>query len=174
VSSTLYNAVLLADLDVVTRHRHSIPSAYVPPGRDATVAYDYFDFRFRNTRDWTVVVNTEVGPGWLEVRILGRRQPEQRVEVQSQVLEMYRPGAEEIPDANLPAGQRLVKSQGASGFRVKVWQVIYRDGVEVERRLISDDRYQPLKALILVGTGARTAGHARPPSASGPTAAVPQ
>jgi vancomycin resistance protein YoaR len=157
VSSTLYNAVLLADLDVVTRHRHSIPSAYVPPGRDATVAYDYFDFRFRNTRDWPVVVDTEVGPGWLETRILGRRQPEVRVEVRSEILETYRPDVEEVPEPGLPAGQRLVKAKGAPGFRVKVWQVIYRDGVEAERRLVSQDIYQPLKALILVGTGTEAA-----------------
>lgn len=152
VSSTLYNAVLLADLAVVTRHRHSIPSAYVPPGRDATVAYDYFDLRFRNAQDRPVVIDTEVGPGWLEARVLGRHQPGERIEVLSEVLETLPPGVEEIPDPSLPAGQRVVKAKGAPGFRVKVWQIVYRDGVEVERRLVSHDRYEPLKAVVRLGT----------------------
>ncbi|HHW14732.1 MAG TPA: hypothetical protein GXX28_07340, partial [Firmicutes bacterium] len=153
VSSTLYNAALLAELEMVTRHRHSIPSAYVPPGRDATVAFDYFDLRFRNTRDHPVVIDTEVGPGWLHVRVLGRRRPEERVEVVSRILETYPPEVEEIPDPTLPAGQRLRVVQGSPGYRVKVWRVIYRSGVEVQRQLVSDDRYQPLDALIRIGTG---------------------
>lgn len=161
VSSTLYNAALLADLGVVARHRHSIPSAYVPPGRDATVAYDYFDLRFRNTRTTPVVIDTEVGPGWLHVRILGRHQPAERVELVSQVLETYPPAVEEVPDPELPAGQRLQVTRGSPGYRVKVWRVVYRGDIEVRRQLISDDRYRPLNALIRVGAG--PAAQAAPP-----------
>jgi putative cell wall-binding protein len=49
VSSTLYNAVMLAHLEIVERHPHSLPISYVPPGQDATVAYPYLDFKFRNS-----------------------------------------------------------------------------------------------------------------------------
>ncbi|MGE5553865.1 MAG: VanW family protein [Betaproteobacteria bacterium] len=153
VSSTLYNAALLGNLDVLTRHRHSIPSAYVPPGRDATVAYDYFDLQFRNTYDWPVVIDTEVGSGWLEARILGRRRPGERVEVETEIVESYAPTAEEVPDPLLPRGQRVQVTKGSPGYRVKVWRVLYRDDVVVERRLLSDDRYQPLQGLVKVGTG---------------------
>jgi vancomycin resistance protein YoaR len=48
VSSTLYNAVLLANLDIVERSNHSRPLSYVPLGQDATVAYDALDFKFSN------------------------------------------------------------------------------------------------------------------------------
>ncbi|MFX8906965.1 VanW family protein, partial [Acinetobacter baumannii] len=50
VSTTLYNAVLRADLEVVTRQPHSMPVWYVPPGQDATVSYPDLDFAFRNNR----------------------------------------------------------------------------------------------------------------------------
>ncbi|MDI6872574.1 MAG: VanW family protein [Bacillota bacterium] len=161
VSSTLYNAVLLADLAVVTRHRHSIPSAYVPPGRDATVAYDYFDFRFRNPHEWPVVIDLELGAGWLEARVLGRKPPGEKIELRSEVLETYPPTAEEVPDPELPPGQRVVVANGAPGYRVKVWLIRYRDGVEVERRLVSHDRYQPLRALVRVGAAAQSGLPAR-------------
>lgn len=155
VSSTLYNAVLLGDLRVLVRHRHSIPSAYVPPGRDATVAYDYFDLRFRNSRDWPVVLDLELGPGWLEARVLGRKEPGERVEVRTEILETYPPPQEKVPDPALPVGQAVVAAKGSPGYRVKVWQIVYRDGTEVARRLVSHDRYQPLSALVRVGTRPR-------------------
>ncbi len=49
-ATLLHNAVLAAGLQVVERHRHSQPVTYVPPGRDATVYYGVFDYRFRNNR----------------------------------------------------------------------------------------------------------------------------
>lgn len=51
VSSTLYNVVLLAELEINERHRHSLPVNYVPPGRDATVSFPILDFKFTNSTD---------------------------------------------------------------------------------------------------------------------------
>lgn len=56
VSSTLYNAVLLAHLEILERHRHSLPISYVPPGQDATVAWPDLDFKFQNsTEDYLLI-----------------------------------------------------------------------------------------------------------------------
>lgn len=56
VSSTLYNTVLLANLSIIERHPHSLPISYVPPGRDATVAYPELDFKFKNnTNDYLLI-----------------------------------------------------------------------------------------------------------------------
>ncbi len=71
VSSTLYNAVLLADLEVTERHAHSRPVASVPPGRDATVAWGIADLRFRNTRPWPVRIRASADGRRLTVRIAG-------------------------------------------------------------------------------------------------------
>ncbi|MBX5464452.1 MAG: VanW family protein [Clostridia bacterium] len=74
VSSTLYNAVLDAGLEVVERHGHSLAVDYVPPGRDATVAWDMLDFRFRNDSDGPVLVRARI-EGWqLHVWILAPAQ----------------------------------------------------------------------------------------------------
>lgn len=68
VSSTLYNAVLAAKLEVVERYPHSLPVGYVPPGRDATVS-DYLDFQFRNSSDRLVLIKTACWGGWIDIRI---------------------------------------------------------------------------------------------------------
>lgn len=56
VSSTLYNAVLLAHLEIIERHRHSLPVSYVPSGQDATVAFPGLDFKFRNSTNAVLLI----------------------------------------------------------------------------------------------------------------------
>ncbi len=60
VSTTLYNAVVLADLEILERHHHSLPVDYVPPGQDATVSYPSLDFKFRNTLDTFLQIRSYV------------------------------------------------------------------------------------------------------------------
>ena len=57
VSTTLYNAVKRAGLEVVERFPHSRPVGYVPKGMDATVS-DYLDFKFRNNKDRFIMIKT--------------------------------------------------------------------------------------------------------------------
>ncbi|MHB8072805.1 cell wall-binding repeat-containing protein [Desulfosporosinus fructosivorans] len=60
VSSTLYNVVLLADLEILERHSHSLPVNYVPPGRDATVSFPILDFKFKNSTDAYLLIRSFV------------------------------------------------------------------------------------------------------------------
>lgn len=68
VSTTLYNAVLQANLEVVERYPHSQPIGYVPPGMDATVA-DTLDFRFRNNTDNLIMIRASNWNGSIDIRI---------------------------------------------------------------------------------------------------------
>lgn len=72
VSSTLYNAVLLADLEVLERHRHSLPVDYVPPGQDATVSFSVLDFRFRNNTDAYLLIRSSIENNTLTFRLYGK------------------------------------------------------------------------------------------------------
>jgi hypothetical protein len=63
VSSTLYNAVQGAGLEVVERTSHSLPVGYVAPGHDATVSYPELDFKFRNTLKVPVRIEVKVADG---------------------------------------------------------------------------------------------------------------
>ncbi len=73
VSSTLYNAVLLAGLSPTTRTAHFYPSAYVDAGLDATVADGQIDFAFRNTLPHSVLLRAGASEGALTVSIYGCR-----------------------------------------------------------------------------------------------------
>ncbi len=71
VSSTLYNAVLYADLEIVTRTNHMFTVSYVPNGQDATVADSGPDFRFRNNTSYPIKVSAYTGGGQVTVSIIG-------------------------------------------------------------------------------------------------------
>lgn len=71
VSSTLYNAVLDADLDIIERHPHSKPVHYVADGKDAAVNYGSLDFKFKNNRDYPLIIKAGIGRGQVWVKILG-------------------------------------------------------------------------------------------------------
>ena len=79
VSTTLYNVVLLADLAVTNRVAHSLPVTYVPLGQDATVAYDYIDFQFTNTRSHHLLIDTNVTDNQLEIAFYGTPTDNHRV-----------------------------------------------------------------------------------------------
>ncbi|MBD1378912.1 VanW family protein [Metabacillus arenae] len=71
-SSTLYNAVEKAGLEIIERHNHSRSIGYVPAGKDATVAWGFKDFKFANNKDFPVMLKTIVDQvnGTIEVQVL--------------------------------------------------------------------------------------------------------
>lgn len=71
VSSTLYNAVLYADLEIVTRTNHMFTVSYVPNGQDATVADSGPDFKFRNNTSYPIKISASAGGGTITVAIIG-------------------------------------------------------------------------------------------------------
>ena len=70
MSSTLFNAVLRANLEIIERYPHSMPVGYVPPGRDATVS-DYLDFKFRNNTDSYIIIKANTYGTQCHVEIWG-------------------------------------------------------------------------------------------------------
>src|SRR5439155_24386156 len=71
VSSTLYNAALLADLKIVRRSHHQFPVHYVPPGRDATVAYGSLDLRFANSLSEPIALDVKSSGSRVIVHVFG-------------------------------------------------------------------------------------------------------
>ena len=69
VSSNLYNAVLLAHLEIIERHSHSLPVDYVPLGKDATVSFPVLDFKFRNSTDAYIQIRCIVKDNTLTIKL---------------------------------------------------------------------------------------------------------
>lgn len=151
VSSTLYNAVLLADLQIVERSNHSRPVAYLPLGRDATVAYDYLDFKFKNSTGSYVLIRAEVDGGRLLIRLFGNQPPGERVSIVTETDAVLPSPVKVTPDKSLPTGGMVVEKEGDSGCRVNTWRTVEINGKEVRRELVGHSTYNPVARIIRKG-----------------------
>ncbi len=153
VSSTLYNAVVMADLEVVERKNHSLTVSYVKLGRDATVAYGSTDFRFKNSRQYPVKISSKISGGTLTIDIYGYNTNKTRlVDIETEVIEVLPFKEQEIMDATLPVGTSKITTTGHKGYRVKSYRVTTENGEVVERKLIATDTYSPVAQVKRVGT----------------------
>ena len=84
VSTTIYNAALLAGLEIVEVHNHTYISHYVSGGRDATVAYGYYDLKFKNPYSHPIYIKNIVGDGAITTKIYGCKDDMQRIYVRTE------------------------------------------------------------------------------------------
>jgi vancomycin resistance protein YoaR len=171
VSTTLYNAALLANLKVVTRQCHSLPVPYVPLGRDAAVEYGVLDLVLENTLPHPIAICADTQPGGVTFRILGIADPTLKVEILAGARKTWPMGEKVIQDPNLPAGTTKVEDKGSAGYAVPTFRVLYRDGNEVERHPLGVSHYRGGPRIVRVGTKNVAAGST--PSEAPGTAAVP-
>ena len=152
ISSTLYDAVVYANLDIVERHNHMFLAGYVGAGKDATVVYGSLDFQFKNTRNYPIMIKTSIGNGIAKIDIYGiREEVEYQVEISTQILSYntYKVIYEE--DSTLPAGTERVTQNGMNGCKSITYKVLKLNGNEVSRTVLSSDSYDPMNKIIKVG-----------------------
>lgn len=156
VSSTLYNSVLLAGLEVKERYHHDRPLEYVRPGRDATVAWKVLDFRFRNNLDQPVLIGARVLPGQpqqIEVTLHGASPlRDDFIGIEEADIKYLPAGMVEVLDDKLPEGERVVVDEGHYGIEIKIYRV-FGKGAGQRRELVSVDRYQPKPGKVRAGVG---------------------
>ncbi|MEN6351050.1 MAG: VanW family protein [Syntrophomonas sp.] len=154
VSSTLYNACLLAGLNIVERYNHALTVAYVPLGRDATVAYGSQDFRFKNNTQRPVYISANARGGRLNISIYGNLQEKKKIQI-STVVDQSIPFKEvrEV-DPTLKTGQEKVDHVGLPGYVVRSFRLFLdSNGVVDKKEQLATDHYKPLDKLILTGPG---------------------
>ena len=152
ISSTLYNAVVQANLEIVERRNHSFTTSYVKAGRDATVVYGVIDFKFKNTRTYPIKIEGSVNSGIAEFNIHGIKEDvEYTVDLAPVVTASIPYSTQYIPDPTLMPGQQVLVQAGGSGCKVTTYKETKLDGKLVSREIISTDTYQPMKAIIRVG-----------------------
>jgi vancomycin resistance protein YoaR len=146
-STTLYNAALLAGLQIVERHHHHWPARYAPLGRDAAVAYSDIDLKFRNTLSAPVRIVGEVTGDKLSFRLLSLHKPDYRVQVESQVRTITRPGQIVLSSAGHEGGRLKLINRGHPGFCVATYRRF--TGPHISRReLISQDSYPVMDRVV--------------------------
>ena len=120
VSTTLYNAVLRANLEIVQRRNHSLGVTYVPAGQDAMVNIGTSDFKFKNNREYPIKVVAYVGTGSITCQIQGLKQdPEYEVKLESKTIESTE-----------------------TKYKVETYKVLYLNGKVVSRTWLSTDTYK--------------------------------
>lgn len=103
VSTTLYVAALMSNLQVVESHSHSIPSSYVSYSMDSTVAYDYLDLKIYNPSNAVYAIKTSADNDRLTINVYSTEKPKYKIILKSEVIERIDP-ENEIELKTLPDG----------------------------------------------------------------------
>lgn len=120
ITSTLYNAVVLANLDIVERTNHQFVPSYVKASRDATVVYGALDFKFKNNRNYPIKINCSVSGGVASFQIFGLKQDnDYQVEISS-----YETG------------------RTATAIYSEAYKILKKDGKVISKHLLSRDTYK--------------------------------
>lgn len=152
ISSTLYSAVLYADLQVVQRRNHSMTVGYVPKGQDATVSYGSIDFRFKNNTGYPIKIVASAVGGKATVAIVGTAPDVRRtVKITGKVISSTEPTVEEIQSNDLLTGKKQVVSKGKTGYVVETIRIVYENGTEVKSENIGRSVYKMVPTKVLVG-----------------------
>ena len=154
VSTTLYNAVLLAELEVTKRYNHSMIVSYVEPSADAAIAESAGkDFKFVNNTDAPIYIEGIIQDKKITMNIYGKetRDAGREVIYESEIIEKINPTADVIyADASHAIGY-IVKESAHIGYKARLWKVVKENGVEVERTQVNSSSYKMTPRYATVG-----------------------
>lgn len=155
VSTTLYNAVIRAELEVVERYAHSMTVTYVKPSMDAALADGVKDFQFKNNQDTPIYVEMLAEGGYVYATVYGKetRNPNRTVDFESEVTETIEPTIVLNEDGALPVGTVTRTSQSPhTGYTARLWKIVKVNGVEQSREIFNNSKYRATNDVYSVGT----------------------
>ena len=153
--STLYNTVLMANLEIVERHQHGLPVGYVPPSRDATVYSPVLDFKFKNNRETPIkIVTSFTYNGSLNASIYGTKQDNDPEVILSQKTLSTIPYTTRYEyDPSMPYGTQTVVTAGVNGYTSESYITKKLNGQVISSGILSQDKYNAQQQVVKVGTG---------------------
>ena len=154
VSTTLYNAVLLSELEVTERSNHSMIVTYVDPSADAAIAGTAKDFKFVNNLHHPIYIEGVTANKKITFTIYGveTRPSNREVAYESKVISKTVPEGEKVyADGGRPIGYVDVQSAHV-GYVAELWKIVKEDGVEVSREQVNKSTYKPSPRSATVGT----------------------
>ena len=158
VSTTLYNAVLKAELEVVERSPHSMVVSYVKPSMDAAIAGDYKDFKFRNDTEVPIYIEGGVYSGTIYFNIYGEetRSDDREVTFESETTQTIQPGADKITyDKTKPASYTKVTQEAHVGYKAVLWKIVKENG-KTKKTQINSSTYQAVPRYVTKGAAEGT------------------
>ena len=153
ISSTLYDAVVFANLKITTRRNHQFVTSYLPAGKDATVVWGSQDFKFVNTRKYPIRIVATVSGGNATVQVWGKKEDvEYDISIETKKIATIAYTTQYVQDASLPAGQQKIVQAGSNGRKVEAYKVMKLNGKIVSTTLLSRDTYNAMQRVVHVGT----------------------
>ena len=153
ISSTLYDAVVMADLDVTVRRNHQFVTSYVKAGADATVVWGSQDFKFKNTREYPIKITITVSGGVATAKIWGvKEEVEYDITIETKKTATIPYTTQYVQDSSLPEGQQKIVQSGSNGQKVEAYKVKRLNGQVISTTLLSKDTYNAMKKIVHVGT----------------------
>ena len=150
ISSTLYNAVLMSNLEIVERRNHQFVTSYLPAGRDATVVYGMTDFKFKNTRQYAIRIKASAVNGVATISIYGiKQQNEYTITFNTRTISTIPYTIKYQEDSTLAPGVEKVKQNGANGLITETYIIKSLNGKVVSTTLLSRDTYSAMQKIIL-------------------------
>ena len=159
VATTLYNAVIRAELEITMRFNHSMLVHYVQPSMDAAIAGDYKDLKFKNNQDTPVYIEGYCSGGVIYFNIYGKetRPSNREISFESETVSQVEPKVQFTLDASRTAGSWAVTQSGSNGCIAQLWKIVKVDGKQQSRDLFNKSSYQAQPQIITIGTKDATA-----------------
>lgn len=157
VSTTLYNAVLKAELEVTERYSHSMIVSYVDPSQDAAIAENGGkNFKFVNSTDYPIYIDGyTTSDKSIVFTIYGveTRESDRVVTYESEVLETNVPETDTfVLDSSQPVGYVKVTQSAHNGIKAQLWKVVTVNGKEESREVVNSSNYSMVPRIVAVGT----------------------
>ena len=154
VSSTLFNAVVRAGMEIVERWGHSWPSDYVKIGMDAAIDYPAKDFKFRNTSDAPIYLVTHFEDRQLTIEVYGKPVLEEgmTIDLRSTTDSTIKRGEDRMVfDSSLAPGETKTVRKGRNGKKSTTYIQYLKDGKVVEEKVLFTTTYPAITAIINYG-----------------------
>lgn len=153
VSTTLYLAVLRAELEVTERSSHSMIVSYVKPSMDAAIAEGYKDFRFVNNTDAPIYIMGYADGSEIGFVIYGHetRDPNRTVTYESETLTTTESTTALEADSSAAYGSVTLESSGHTGYTARLWKVVTVNGEET-REQVNSSTYNMTPNTYRIGT----------------------
>lgn len=154
VSTTLYRAAMRANIRSVERSNHSMTVGYSEPGLDATVAWGYIDYKFKNTYESPIYIEGKIANNQVIFNIYGNTNEKgnRTYEMANEILKTIPAPTKTIDDPNLEEGKTIVETKGMTGYVVNSYLITYENGKEINREFIAKDTYKTTDTIIKRGT----------------------
>jgi vancomycin resistance protein YoaR len=154
VSSTIYDCVLHADLEVTDRRNHQFIVTYLPVGNDATVNWGTTDFKFKNSTSYPLRIDAKVDGRDLSVKLVGTKLGGGYVKIESETISTKDYKTIEMEDETIEPGTTKVDTSGHYGYVVDTYKYHYdENGTLLEKVYVSRSTYNAQNRIILVPVG---------------------